>query len=243
MTTDTFDIHCTHKESRVKAQKLQLLCIRHGKTNYTDVFPDLTNEGMEHVRSVANTEIPKWIDTYSIPRDGLIVVSSPAPRAHGTASVIMEELGHTSPIILKDELGPTKWEDVERCKIALRGFSGVGYINYETEPVFADPELFETPGEVRARFYTFLAHYINIAFDAPQPLHGILVSHYESLCNITRDVFGIVASEKTALQYVEPIALSIALTNDSRYVYIAGTFRERKSHSLFDLVEQRMIPL
>lgn len=222
--------------------KLHLLCVRHGKTNYTGVFPDLTDEGMEHVRSVANNQIPEWIKTFNVPNNRFAIISSPAPRAYGTASVIAEELGDTNPIIIRDELGPIIWKDAERCKIALKGLSGVGYIDYETEQVFANPKLFETPSEVRTRFYSFFAHYINTAFDAPQPLHGILVSHYESLCNITRDMFGIVASEMTALQHVEPIALSVSLTNNPRNVYIVGVFRDRRAHVLFDLIRQRVVP-
>ena len=223
--------------------KLELLCVRHGKTNYTGIFPDLTNEGMEHARSVANTDITQWMTQHRITNEQLVIISSPAPRAHGTASIISGEIGNTTPIFIRDEIDAMMWRDKERCLSACKGFSGKGYIDYETEPVFADSELFETPDEVRARWYNFFARHINVALDAPEPRHSILVSHYEVFCNITKDMFNVIASEKTALQYVEPIALSVALTNDPRYVYIAGTFREQKSHSLFDLVGQRMIPM
>lgn len=212
---------------------LKILCVRHGKTNYTGIFPDLTDEGIAHIRHIANNHVAQWVD--NLPSRRLNIVSSPAPRARGTAWVIAEEIGYTMPATIRDEIDAMQWKDKERCLDALKGLWGKGYIDYETEPVFADPTLFEIPGEIRARWYAFLGMYINKALASVFPEHAILVSHYEVFCNITRDLFGIVASEQTALGYGEPIELSISLTSDPILVNLSGIFRGQEVVVTFDL--------
>jgi hypothetical protein len=119
------------------------------------------------------------------------------------------------------------WRDPIRAAAACNGLSGKGYINYETEPVFADPAIFETPAEVRARWYAFLSEYISSAFEGKSAQSTILVSHYELFCNVVNDIFGIAPSESTALQHAEPIALTVYPTDHKERVCIFGLFRDK----------------
>ncbi len=166
----------------------------------------------------------------------LEIISSPAPRAQGTAAVVAEVIGHLGPLLLLDEIASLTWRDQERALAACKGLSGKGYINYETEPIFADPTIFETPDEVRIRWYAFLAKYIRYAFLSNQR-YASLVSHYEVFCPVVLDLFGIVASEETALQYAEPILLSISGFCSNGLVLISGNFRGQEALAEFDLFD------
>lgn len=214
----------------------EILCLRHGKTNYTGIFPDLTPDGEAEVRQVAKDSVLPWVQKHNIDLRELYIASSPAPRAHGTAAVVAEVIKHQGSLIPRIEIGSLVWRDYKRAFAACNGLSGKGYINYETEPVFADPTIFETPSEVRTRWYAFLSRYISDAFHLNRR-HTILVSHYEVLCNLVHDLFGVVASEETALRHVEPIFLSVSLCDPTGLVLISGTFRGKEAIVVFDLLD------
>lgn len=213
---------------------LKLLFLRHGKTNYTGKPNDLTPEGELHARQVAADFVSSWVRRSKIAHSDLTMVSSPAPRAQYTAAVVAEVLGYKEPVVIRDELQPMIWRDPDRALVACKGLSGKGYIDYETEPVFADPMIFETPDEVRKRWYSFFSEYIQFALKTG-PGNAIFVSHYEVFCNLVRDIFGIVASEATALQYVEPIDLSVSSFVIPNRVVLSGFFRNRVAAIMFDL--------
>lgn len=214
---------------------LRILCVRHGKTNYTGVFPDLTAEGIKHIQNTTNEFVQKWMAEHHIGRNKLGIMSSPSPRARGTAGVITSAINPLLPITNCVGIDAMKWRDHERCLAACSGFAGKGYIDYETEPVFANGELFETPTEIRTRWYTFLARYIHAAMNKELPRMVIFVSHYEVLSNITRDLFEVTPSEETALKHGETIALSVYPSSNKEYVYLSGTFRDQEVDAVFDL--------
>lgn len=219
---------------------LNLLCLRHGKTTYSGVFPDLTPHGIHEVRQVAGSYVSEWIHSRSVTERSMQIFSSPAPRGHGTAAIVAEEIRYPYGVTIFPELDAMNWRHPERCKAALNGLSGKGYIDYETEPIFADPELFETPGEIECRWYKFFTWLIRSARDDDVRANIILVSHYEVLCHIVRDLFDITASEKTALQYAEPITLSIH-DSDAHSVLISGVFRGKEHLGFFDLTTRSFI--
>jgi broad specificity phosphatase PhoE len=208
--------------------------LRHGKTNYTGVFPDLTNEGMQQVRRAAHVDVSFWMRKNRIAQNALAIGSSPSPRAHGTADVIASVVRHPRPIVIDAALDQMAWRDPVRCKEALGGLHGRGYIDYETEPIFSDSTLFETPCEMRTRHFSFFAEYIRKAILGKVPPCALLVSHYEVLCHLTRDVFGVTASLETALKHVEPIELAI-FERDGKTVNVSGQFRDIGESKVFDL--------
>ena len=68
--------------------------LRHGQTEYTDVFPDLTNKGVETVTNSANS-----IECFLKGNSNVVIVTSPAARAQGSASIIAKIIGHRGKII------------------------------------------------------------------------------------------------------------------------------------------------
>jgi broad specificity phosphatase PhoE len=214
---------------------VRILCLRHGKTKYTGKLNDLTPEGELHIREIAADIAVSWIAKHSIDLSQLAVVSSSAPRARYTAEVVAQVLGHRAPLIICSELQPMIWRDHTRALAACNGLIGKGYINYETEPVFSDPTIFETPDEVRARWYSFLSQYITSVLEQKSARCTILVSHYELFCNVVNDLFGIAASESTALAHGEPVHLSDFPTNYKERVILLGRFRGELGMAVFDL--------
>ena len=174
---------------------IEILALRHGKTAYTDIFPDITKEGEVDVRHIANIAVLPWITKHNISQGELCVVASPAPRAQGTAVTILHELARPERITTEHALSPMIWRDKTAALHALEGLRGKGYIDYEKEPVFADPKIFETPEEVRLRWYGFFADYIRANYRfSTIPHYAVMVAHYELLCNLSRDLFGITST-------------------------------------------------
>jgi broad specificity phosphatase PhoE len=196
---------------------------------------DLTSEGEAHIREVASDHVVKWIFKYAIDLPQLAIISSPSPRAQYTASLVAEVLAYKASVVIHDELQPMIRRDPDRVLAAYKGLSGKGYIDYEKEPVFADPTIFETPAEVRERWYSFFGEYISSAFEGKSAQSTILVSHYELFCNVVNDIFGIAPSEGTALQHGEPISLSVYPTDHKERVNIFGLFRGKITTVNFDL--------
>lgn len=217
-----------------KLSSIEIVCVRHGKTNYTGQPLDLTPEGKAHVCQVAIDKILPWVKKNNVDLRELEILSSPAPRAHYTAWLIGDAIGHQGSLLPKTQLGPMDRRDAIRAAEVYRQLgAGSCHVSYETDPVFQDPTIFETPTEVRTRWYAFLAEYIN---HENQP--AIFVSHYEVLCNIVYDVFGIKATQKTELQHAEPIYLSVSpFPNSNTYVAIDGQFRDKKAVVLFNLFD------
>lgn len=229
-------IEPTPKEILVRHQPsvLPILCLRHGETKYTGQPNDLTLEGESHVRHIAGSLVSSWMCASQIAHRNLAIVSSPAPRARYTAEVVAEVLGYKGPIRIRNGLQPMIWRDPVRALAACKGLSGKGYVDYETEPVFADSTIFETPDEVKKRWYAFFSEHVRFALRFG-PKHAIFVSHYEVFCSIVRDLFGIVATEATALRYVEPIYLHVITTADVDQVVVVGGFRHRVAAVKFHL--------
>lgn len=223
-----------------RSSVLEILCLRHGKTNYTNGEKDLTPEGESHVRQVGKDIVLPWILENHRHGGCLNVLSSPAPRAQYTAQCLLESVGYTDGFLIEHQIGPTLWRDPKRALAACNGLSGKGYINYETEPVFADPEVFEPPHAVRERWYAFLASYIwrsHLSLPNGSRQYALFVSHYEVLCNLVFDLFNISATRETELRHAEPIYLSISPPGVGGWVRIVGTFRDQKASANFNLWE------
>lgn len=216
------------------------LLIRHGETEYTGKLPDLTLTGIQCIREVANRTILPWVTERGATADTIAVQSSPAPRAHGSAIVALEQIGFSTPITTVHAIGPMAWRDYVRCVEALNGLRGRGYIDYEDEACFADPTLFETPAEIRARVYRFLSDQVLRAINrsgATQPT--ILFTHYEVMCHLAHDLFGVIATEQTAIRHGEHIEITISNLFGNA-VSVFGRFRDQEVCGWLDLLDHTL---
>lgn len=222
---------------------VDILLLRHGRTDYTEKGLDLTQEGEEHSRLVAKNHVLPWLDTLQVSVENLSIITSGAARAKGTATVISKTINQDRGFVVYDMLRPMGWRDPSRALAILSEMKKRGgYIDYETEPDFANPSIFETPTEVKARWYKFLAGYIaSIVPEGKNRRATVLVAHYELLCNIVHDLFGIVSSEATALQHTEPVFIAIHRTKIKSTVLFEGRFRDLANFRVFDVANQRFV--
>ncbi len=209
---------------------LRLLCMRHGKTNYTGKFPDLTEEGVHQVNTWGLDQVGSWMKEYSIYPERVSIVSSPASRARGTASLIRDGIGHTEEIHVVEDIEPLRWKDPERCADVLKGMSG--YINLETEPRFADQSLFEPLHEVHDRWNKYLKRSLETAVLEGKSRDIILIAHYETFCGIVKSLFAVASEQETELRHVEAIELAFYRGDVGRY-FVQGCFRGIKVQSAF----------
>lgn len=179
--------------------------VRHGKTNYTNVFPDLTDEGKEDVLQLSQS-MRKWVHDIQATQDGIIYISSPMARAQGTAHLIRSMLGDHSPIYDHDKLRSMDIRDGARAKEVFASLPK-GYISYESVPAFRDEKIFETVTEVSTRAMELLKELPGI-LDKSAAEAAVVVSHYEVLSSYLRMAFGAKywsPSEVDALQTAEVI--------------------------------------
>ena len=220
---------------------IDIMLLRHGRTDYTEKGLDLTALGEAHSREVAEKSILPWLERLQVRREDLSIITSPAARAKGTGTLISQVVGNDLGIVVCDILKPMAWRDPIRARTILgemkkRG----GYIDYETEACFADAFIFETYSEVKERWYIFFAQYVtSITHRTEMCRATVLVAHYELLCNITRDLFGVVSSETSALQHTEPIYLSLYQTDDPNLILIEGKVRDMANSRLFDMTARQ----
>ena len=217
------------------------MALRHGRTDYTEKGLDLTDEGEAHSREVAEKCVLPWLDALQVRRQDMSIITSPAARAKGTGTVISQVVGNDRGIVVYDILKPMAWRDATRARTILgemkkRG----GYIDYETEACFADASLFETHSEVKERWYKFFAQYVTSVLHRTEMRRAtVLVAHYELLCNVTRDLFGVVSSETKALQHTEPICLSLHRTDDPNLILVEGKFRDMVNFLLYNMMTRQ----
>lgn len=201
-----------------------MLCMRHSKTKYTQVFPDLTEEGADLVRTFGTPKVREWMDRHGIDPDAVSIVSSPAPRAHGTADLIREGIGHRGEIELSERIEPLRWKDPARCASIIKEM--VGYINLETEPRFADHTLFEPLSEVHGRWASFLLDALERRASTGEMGHNmVVIAHYETFCGLISEMFQYPPEQKTELKHIEPISLEFYSGFQGGYL-VKGSFRE-----------------
>lgn len=219
------------------------MALRHGRTDYTEKGLDLTEEGETHSRQVAEQCILPWLDTLQVRKEDLSIITSPAARAKGTGTLISQVVGNDRGIVVYEVLRPMAWRDQARaCSILGEMKKRGGYIDYETEKCFANASIFETHSEVKERWYKFFAQYITTVTHRTEMRRAtVLVAHYELLCNVTHDLFGVVSSEATALQHTEPIALSLCRTDNANITLVEGKFRDMANYRLFDMTARQFI--
>jgi hypothetical protein len=201
--------------------KIDVVFVRHGKTNNTNVFPDITPEGNSEVLDLAQSELLQWRNTKNIHNDNIILLSSPADCALGTIDSIRCELGYTARITSTMDLRPMDHRSPTRSKPAFMALPS-GYIAYEDEPIFRDMTLFETVDECAIRARLFLKWMPGL-IAREQKSAAIIVSHYEILSAYLRDFFYYNPSSEGALKNAEPIYASFSYMKDD--VRVRFTFR------------------
>lgn len=195
-----------------------LLFLRHGKTNYTGQFPDLTNEGKREIGTAADyiAEIIGQLGTSDVQ-----IVSSPLPRALGTADIIAKRLGHPHEVQQELAIRCMDFHDIEQGNAIWKTFPSARHVDcaYAQDPRFEEGSVLEKRSAIQHRFYTFLGSLFERFAANKLPDVSVHVSHYEVLWQLAA-TFGF----KEPLIHGEVIKLELTPATD--HIHVRATFRE-----------------
>lgn len=128
----------------IKTRLKTLIFLRHGRTRYSQYFPDLTDEGRTDIKSAAMGILKL------IPSDcsSVSMVSSPLPRTLGSAEIIADEIGFPfREVRIEPRL---RCMDIYDHQRAQRLWEEFGETVADTDGAYRHHEIFET-GEIVER--------------------------------------------------------------------------------------------
>jgi broad specificity phosphatase PhoE len=193
-----------------------LLFLRHGKTNYTGQFPDLTDEGKREISTAADY-IAKIVGSKTFVQ----IVSSSAPRALGSADIINKRLGLLSVVEEEAAIRRMDFYDDEKANAIWKTFPTARDVDcaYATDPRFEEGSVIEKRSAIQHRFLEYIGMLFE-RFTADKLSDvSIYVSHYEVLWYLAA-TFGL----KEPLIHGEVIKLELTRSSDS--IHVRATFRE-----------------
>jgi broad specificity phosphatase PhoE len=195
-----------------------LLFLRHGKTNYTGQFPDLTDEGKREISTAADyiAEIIGQQETTDVQ-----IVSSPLPRALGTADIIAKRLGHSHEVEQELAIRCMDFYDNEKANAIWKTFPVARDVDcaYAQDPRFEEGSVIEKRSAIQHRFFNYLGTLFERFTADRLPDVSVHVSHYEVLWYLAES-FGL----KEPLIHGEVIKLELTRSSDS--IHVRATFRE-----------------
>lgn len=199
--------------------------LRHGQTDYTETFPDLTEEGKQTIVSSAN-KMKYIVKTHR----NIMIVSSSRSRALGSSFIIAEVLGYKGEIKKEPNISLAAIRDKERFKAIIAEFEpqgGVAAVDlaYTHDPRYEDGEILEPRSEVRKRFYKYLAGLVRQLITCPLILCIIHVSHYEVLYHFVEFLFKLDYTRDQTLAHGEIIDVSFYDIGNNDMVEMDVKFR------------------
>lgn len=221
----------------------KLVFVRHGHTNYTDEFPDLTKDGEVSAKQ-AGILIRQRIKGFPF-----MFVSSPAVRARGTMHLIMKELGHTEGHHIVDPmLREAVIFDEEVLKARLQRLLPLGQDHlcktYETDPFCEDGIHIESRSSVIARFYGYLEYILKIGVS---PQNGLArnkcvvhTTHYEVLFHFVKNIFNLNYETDKPLQCGEVIVVGVFATDLPGIFGLRAEFRGKQNLVYFDCQKKEL---
>ena len=208
----------------------RVIFLRHGQSKYTDIYPDITEKGVETITKSAN------LIKLLLNNSSAVIITSPAARAQGSAAVIARIIKYQDKIrkepaiegaIFNNKiLGQALFnEHVERGGIRALDMA------YGTDSRYENSEIVEPRSKVRKRFFEYLAKLTNALLKRQSPLDIICVSHYEILYHFVEHLFELDYTKDEPLGHGEIIAVSIFDVGlqgmDVDVVEIEVTFRKK----------------
>lgn len=174
--------------AEIDSSKSSLIFIRHGKSLYTNKFPDLTEAGVEQVRKSAEGLKP-FIDQY----ETVHAFSSPAVRAMGSAWVFLNAIGRSEQTVTcVPDLSPVKIKDFPNFLAVLNkpGYSKE-YEAWLRDPVLDSPdnEFSERRSQVNRRALRFLSSFALDGFEQKPPECSLYFTHFEIILNYLNAIY------------------------------------------------------
>ncbi len=167
----------------------QIIFVRHAQTTYSNVFPDITPEGVEQLQCTAKT-----LQSFIVkkPHADLTIITSPALRAQGSAGVLAEELHYKGNIRTEPLLRDMHVRDWPRAKeLFQRCLMNGGRVEdvYDVDDRFEDTNIFEPRSSIQKRFFHYMRQLHEKLSQFPEPQCVLAVSHFEVLNHFLRSLW------------------------------------------------------
>ena len=196
-----------------------LIFLRHGKTAYTGQFPDLTDEGKEQIGKAA-AEILDIVGK----NEDVRIVSSPLPRALGTADIIAKKLGYPYEEVEHElAIRCMDFYDNDAANAIWSSFPSARDVDraYASDPRFEEGVAIEKRSAIQHRFFTYLGSLFERFVADKLPDVMIHTSHYEVLWDLAA-TFGF----KEPLIHGEVIKMELTASDKEGHLHVRATFRE-----------------
>lgn len=248
--SENLESQAEKKETREQERIGRISVLRHGQTQYTDIYPDLTDLGKATIEKTA-----EQIAAGLSPEEQAVLLTSPTVRAQGTTGIIKEKIGHEGEIKIQSSLSMNRIKDQAKAQLVwdelkLEGnkveqesgaFHGIDYA-YTHDPRFENAEIFEPRSQIEKRFFNNLEYAIR-AFevvakhpDIPKP-HLIAVSHFELLNHFVQKVFKLKHPQDPTVKNGELIEINLMESTEDKQNKITNlevSFRGLKRTVKFD---------
>lgn len=194
-----------------------LLFLRHGKTKYTGQFPDLTYEGKQEISSTAE-HIAKIIEGRTFVR----IVSSPLPRALGTADIIAKHLG-LQAIEEEPTIRCMDFYDNEKANAIWASFPNARGVDcaYASDPRFEEGTAIEKRSAIQHRFLMYLDTLFERFITDKLADVTVNVTHYEVLWKLAATF-----CLREPLIHGEVIRLDLSRASDDKFIRVQAIFRK-----------------
>jgi hypothetical protein len=214
--------------------------LRHGQTEYTETFPDLTDQGkrtIEHsARQMADLGITEKIHIFS----------SDKARTRGTAEIIREILHLQEEVQIESSLTamqifePEKAQSLIQIMAENNGTKNIDKL-YLRSDLFEDGICFESRTAIKERFLFYLQNFcMSIADGKVEKAYYIFVSHYELLIHLFQALYPESFYQTATLRNGELFHISVFTTKSSGIFRIESRFRGKSGVGI--LMDGRLYP-
>jgi broad specificity phosphatase PhoE len=203
--------------------------LRHGHTNYTEIYPDLTAEGIETITKTAEKLVHLGI------QGKIKIISSDTVRTKGTADIIKKTLRVPDEIIIEPALTAMYLHDFAKAKTLIELFADGGGIRnvdrlYRTSPLFDNESIFEPRQKVRTRFLSYLENFCATREKGhEEQAYFIFVTHYELLIHLFQSLYPEDYLSARTIGNGEPFFLKCFTTATEGMYRVDARFREKAS--------------
>src|SRR3989344_903709 len=215
--------------------------MRHGATEYTEQYPDLTELGVEQVTSQARN-LKEKIDPE---KEELFIASSPAARARGSADILKSELDASVDAKVMRSIRGVGIRNREEALKMVNEIIGPERDVKKMDNAYAHDAAFEERGEVweprsnvEKRFFQgfeYLVRSFNRYRETnPQKIpHFVGVSHFEFLNHLVKSTFAL-GPEADQLNFSEMVEMTVLTQREGGHIPVLITFRGETKEIVFD---------
>lgn len=221
----------------------RLFFLRHGQTLYTEIPPDLTDQGKETIKASA--------DTIGCQTNGdeLMIICSPRARTMGSGHIIKRELRISGPIVADSrireaqvyakEAGATIYHELVAKGEEIQPGYGSDYLSicYGTDPRYEDPTIIEPRTQVQKRFFEYLKYAVDallLQLGTGKLISFIHVTHYEFLYHFVEKIFRLDYSKDRPLLHGEVVIIDVFKSQMTHFYELEVTFRDETETVFFN---------